>query len=403
MCYNRDMEAQPGKDIANLARLHQSWKWYNLASGMMVAGGFLLLGLAWEPRLATLWVVLPALALGYQSGVLKHNLGQNYRAGETALLPELGWGNRLTLLRSLLVAAMMGFLVLPKPPGWLVWLPGILYTLSDAADFFDGYVARVTNHATRLGETLDMSFDGLGVLAASVLVVQYGQAPVWYLLVGGARYLFLAGMAVRTRLGRPNYPLPPSLSRRVFAGLQMGFLAAILLPVFSPPGTLIAAGLFGLPLLVGFARDWLYVSGVLTPQQAVTSAPPAALLRWLPFGLRLAIVGLSLPAILAWATGYPHLPLALQLLGLLNLLVVALLGLGVMPHILAIVALCVLGLYQMVHSLDGLQISLAVIETLVLYLGGGPWCAYTPEETLFQRPAGTRSSGRPSSAPETGT
>lgn len=395
MCYNRDMQAQPGRDIVTLTHLHQSWKWYNLASGMTLAAGFLLLSLAWEPRLAARWAILPALALGYQSGVLKRSLDQNYRPGEAELLPELGWGNRLSLLRSLLVAAMLGFLLLPRPYGWLAWLPGILYTLSDAADFFDGYVARVTNHATRLGEILDMSFDGLGVLAASLLAVQYRQAPLWYLLVGGARYLFLAGMAVCTRLGKPNYPLPPSLSRRVFAGLQMGFLAAILLPVFSPPGTHIAASLFGLPLLAGFGRDWLYVSGVLKPHHRLTSTTLAALLHWLPFGLRLAIVGLSLPTILAWATGYPDLPLVLQLLGLLNLLVVALLGLGVLPRILAILALCVLGLYQMFHNLDGLQVGLAVIETLVLYLGGGPWCAYTPEEILFQRPAGAARSRQP--------
>lgn len=389
------MEAQLGNNKIAILALRRSWRWYTLASGLMIAGGFALLSATWDPSLAALWAILPALAMGYQSQILLRNLDQNHRLGEEAVLSELGWGNRLTLLRGMLVGAMMGFLLLPKPEGWLLWLPGILYMLSDAADFFDGYVARVTNHATHLGEVLDMSFDGLGVLAASILAVQYGQVPVWYILVGGARYLFLAGMTLRTRLDRPNHPLPHSLSRRVFAGLQMGFLAAILLPIFSPPGTWIAASLFGLPLLVGFTRDWLYVSGILRANRQIKSASLAAFLRWLPFGLRLSVVALSLPALLAWAIGFPDLPLALQMLGLLNLLVVALLALGVMPRILAIVLLCVLGFYQMFDSLNALQISLGVIATLILYIGGGPWCAFAPEETLFERPAGVVGRRRP--------
>ncbi len=369
------------------ARLQSAWRRYTLGSFLFILLGAVFLGLAWQPAYGLLWAPLPFLAMVYQSEFLRRNLGANHRAGETALLPDLGWGNRLTLLRGVLVAGMMGFLVLPRPPGWLAWLPGLLYVLSDAADFFDGYVARVANHATRLGEQLDMSFDGLGVLAASLLLVQYGQVPPWYLLVGAARYLFVLGQALRTRLGRPVYPLPPSRARRVFAGLQMGFLGVVMLPVFAPPGTWIAATLFGAPLLAGFARDWLAVSGVIKPDHG--SSRLAQFERWLPTLLRAAAPALAF----GWGAFFirpaaPTPALWLNLLYTLHLLLLTLVFLGLLPRISAIAGLWALGFYQAFASLTPAQLALAVVYTLVLYLGGGAWSLYTPEEVLFHRPAG---------------
>jgi CDP-diacylglycerol--glycerol-3-phosphate 3-phosphatidyltransferase len=96
-------------------------------------------------------------------------------------------------------------------------------------DFLDGYVARVTHRTSRLGEILDMHWDGFGVLVASWLLVLYGQVQAWYLVVGLARYLFVAGMQIRERRGLTNYPLPPSMTRRAMAGAQMGFIAVVLL------------------------------------------------------------------------------------------------------------------------------------------------------------------------------
>jgi CDP-diacylglycerol---glycerol-3-phosphate 3-phosphatidyltransferase len=389
------MDKQTGLYQPALTQLEKSWRTYTLASGLFLLAGFLLLSFqwaspGWAPGYGLVWLVLPVVALAYQSQVLRRHLGDNHRSGETELLPELGWGNRLTLLRSVLVAGMMGFLLLPRPQGWLYWLPGILYTVSDIADFFDGYVARRTNHATKLGEILDMSFDGVGVLAACILAVQYGQVPGWYLLIGAARYLFVLGMALRTRLGRPNYPLPPSRSRRVFAGLQMGFLAGILLPIFTPPGTWIAATLFGAPVLFGFIRDWLSVSGVLKARAAKGTSRLALLESWLPVLLRVSI------PVLAFGLGAFYLSdeqaLAADWLAgfvlIIHLVLLSLIFIGVLPRILAIGGLCVFGFYQVFGALTTPQIGLAIVYTLILYLGSGPLSLYSPEEILFHRPAG---------------
>ena len=282
---------------------------------------------------ALAWLPLPAAGLGYLMWVCLRNLSENRRKGEQNLLFGFGWGNRLTLLRGFFIAAMLGFLVIPQPAGWLGWAPGVLYTLACAVDFFDGYVARVTNHASRLGEILDLSFDGIGVLAAALLAVNYGQVPVWYLSVGLARYLFIAGVWLRRRQGLLVNDLPSSLSRRVFAGLQMGFLAAALWPVFSPPGTQIAALLFGFPLLFGFCRDWLYVSGVIRPAGQQVSGIGRAFERWLPVALRGLIVVLNLAGLAAWTSRLEQrLPVQLWIGGLHVLAVVAL-ALGVTPRV----------------------------------------------------------------------
>ncbi len=377
-----------------MARLHRERRIFNLASALAWAAGAAMVWAAWGGAAAGRWAILPALALIYQSRVLLRHLEDNVRPGEDVLLPSLGWGNRLSLLRAVLIAGMMGFLLLPKPAPFtlLSWTPGILYTLACAADFFDGYIARVTDHATRLGGVLDMSFDGLGVLAAGLLAVHYGQVPAWYVLVAAARYAYLLGMRLRQRLHLENYPLPPRLERRIFAGLQMGFLAVALLPLFAPPATTIAAFLFGGPLLAGFTRDWLYTAGVLRAQPdgpGSASTWAARLAAALAVALRLgaiaiALVGggwainraLGMPA--AYGLGWEILHGGLLLLILL----------GVTPRLSAIAGLVVLGFYQSYGPLLPAHIALAVIYTLILYFGGGRWSLYAPEETLFQRPAG---------------
>jgi CDP-diacylglycerol--glycerol-3-phosphate 3-phosphatidyltransferase len=355
----------------------------------LLAACYAALRLGWEAKYAALWLILPSLAVVYQLTILLYNLPANVRLGETQPLPNLGWGNRLTLLRGFLAAGVMGFLLLPRPEGWLAWLPGILYTLSCAADFFDGYAARMTNHATRLGEVLDMSFDGIGVLAASLLAVQYGQAPAWYVLVGLARYLFLGGLWLRKRLDKPIYELPPSLSRRIFAGLQMGFLAILLWPLFSPPGTHIAAALFGLPLLFGFGRDWLYVSGVLKQRQP-RKRPGEALRNWALTALRGLILALNLSLLIAWSGKLSNVSLPLIALGVLNGLAVALIVFGVLPRVAAGFALGFLGFYQMLSPLTASQIVLAVAYTIILYAGSGALSLWTPEDYLYRHRAGER-------------
>jgi CDP-diacylglycerol--glycerol-3-phosphate 3-phosphatidyltransferase len=393
------------------SQLHLRWATTALLWALSLLLGYFLLAGVWQTLYARIWLMQASVGCIYLLWVLWRGLDHNHRPGETQLLPVFGAGNVMTLLRGWLVAVLVGFLFLPWPEGWMAWVPAGLYTLASLADFLDGYLARLTNHATRLGEILDINIDGLGVLVASLLAIQYGQVPVWYLLVALARYLFLGGIWLRELLHKPVFELQPSVRRRAFAGVQMGFLFFILMPIFSPPSTHIAAALFALPFLVGFLVDWLAVSGVLKPpsvrQPAIAhlqSAYQSILLNWLPVALRLIAAILFAKQLAQFLRIYPDIvgiQTAAQILssnGSLLTLVVAqgavllLLVIGAGGRAVPIAGLCLLGIQQMYASLNPLQIALAILLTAILYLGTGSLSLWKPEEHLIYHRAGEQSS-----------
>jgi CDP-diacylglycerol---glycerol-3-phosphate 3-phosphatidyltransferase len=245
-----------------LVGLQRRWVIFALTSGFFVLAGFTWLLTWWQPIYARRWVVFCTLVFVCQLKFEWDHLGENRREGEVELLPSLGAGNIASLIRGVLIAALYGFLLSPLPEGWRGWLPGFIYMAAVLLDSIDGTLARLANQATRLGAQLDMFLDGLGMLAVTMLLVQYGQVPRWYVLIGLVRYIFLIGMWLRQRLGKPNYSMPASSRRRGLAAIQMGFVAVLLWPLLRPPLTYVLAYIFGPPLLVSFLWDWLYVSGI---------------------------------------------------------------------------------------------------------------------------------------------
>lgn len=206
------------------------------------------------------WSISTLAFSGYAFGYLLKHMHLNTPQNGDRLFPDLGWANRITLFRAGLLAWLFGFLFLPSLDGVVRWIPGILYALVAVLDFVDGWVARITHRSSRLGEALDMHWDSLGVLIACTLLVRLEQVPFPFLLVGLARFLYVAGLRWRQRKRLPLAPLPFNPYRRYMAGIQMGFIAVVLLPVFSPPATTVAAWLWMIPFLTAFLRDWLYVS-----------------------------------------------------------------------------------------------------------------------------------------------
>ena len=177
------------------------------------------------------------------------------------LFPNLGWANSLTLLRGGLIALTSGFLFQPIPVGVIAWLPGLLYSTAAILDRLDGFVARRSGKTSLLGGELDTLFDALGLLIAPLLAIQLGKLHWSFFAVSLAYYVFIFGIYWRHKHNRPTYPLLPSQLRRAFAGFQMGFVAVVLLPVFSANATVLLGAAFMLPILIGFVVDWLVVSG----------------------------------------------------------------------------------------------------------------------------------------------
>ncbi|HWQ83672.1 MAG TPA: CDP-alcohol phosphatidyltransferase family protein, partial [Anaerolineales bacterium] len=370
-------------------RLKLLWLRFGLISLVFLGAGTLALQVAWETRFALRWLALASPALVYLIVVFRIGLHYNHRPEEVDLLPTLGAGNWMSLGRGVLLAALVGFLFVPKPSGWLAWIPGVLYTLACAADFLDGYLARRTNHVTRLGEFLDMSFDGVGVFAAATLAVQYGQAPVWYLIIAAARYLFLFGLRLLKTLGKPVLPLHPSLMRRVFAGLQMGFLAVILWPIMVPPASLFAATLFGIPFLFGFGQDWLVVSGLIKPRSGAGKLI-APFSTWISSSLPVVLRGAVL-ALLVWISiqQFQQATLPVWLIALEWTAAIFVIF-GTAGRIFATAGLILLGIGQIYTPVMLEQYSLAVLYTGLLFLGTGKYSLWAPEDQAVIGQAGKR-------------
>ncbi len=222
----------------------------------------LALSLSIELSLMWLTLALPVWFYVWRQG--QQRLHLNHPANSDVLYASLGHGSCVTLIRGLLIAVTAGFLMpalLLSLPTALLYIPAVAYTAAAIGDALDGVLARRQQQVSRLGAELDTTLDALGLLVAPVLAVITGKLHVSYLLVSIAYYLFVWGLRWRRQHGKAVYPLPPSQLRRQLAGWQMGLVATALWPPIPGGVTQVLGVLFMIPLLIGFWRDWLAVSG----------------------------------------------------------------------------------------------------------------------------------------------
>ena len=385
----------PIDDASALRSLKRRWLVTAILGFTALLGGaaMLLCQLGVVP--AARWLAVAAGILGYQLAFVRPRLHLNRRAGEDSLLPGLGPGNALTLARGVLLAMLAGFFVIPWPPGALGWAPAGLYVAADFSDYLDGYLARISRHATRLGEAIDMEFDALGLLVGVGVAIHFGQLPFWFLPFGLARYAFVFGQWSLERTGRTLRPLPESVSRRPIAGLTMAFVSAALWPIVIPPAATLAGVLFALPFAASFGRDWLVVSASLDPAsnayQTWRARLKHLLLHDLPLAMRVAL-GASLALLTLrmfesqplWAPSAQGLLVALQILTGVCILA----GLAGRLAALGLIVPLELGAYaDGLTPLRGAALGLAIG---ILILGTGAASMWKPEEKALRRRAGER-------------
>lgn len=286
---------------AALRSLRAQWALFSFLGAVALAASVWLLMTTWQPALS--WGFFAAVAFALQMAFLWLDLPFNKPSERRPLLAAFGLGTWVSLLRLLLLSALVAFVAFPQPDGLVGWLPFVVCLFFNVGDLLDGYLARVTGTSTRLGERMDLALDGRGVLVASLLAWHYGTAGWWYLLVGFARYLFVFGIWLRKRLGLHFISFENPL-RRPLAGVQMGVGTALLAPGMPIELGLLASTLTMLPFLVNFTYDWLI--GIGWMQQSKRPLAARAWLDTLLLALRLA-VGLLLyiaaPPLATWLFG----------------------------------------------------------------------------------------------------
>lgn len=347
---------------------------------------FRLMEQAWLSRFALTWLAFALAACLYQWWFVWRNIAQNRPNEGGALYSSLGWANEITILRGYLFAILAGFIFLPPPPGVLAWAPGILYLAAVCMDFLDGYLARVTRMTSVLGSMMDMEWDSLGMLIAVSVGIFSGQIHASYFILAIARFVFIFGIDWRVKKGLPVYTLDESMIRRALAGMQMGFVAVVLLPVFNSTVTQIASIGFMLPSLVHFWRDWLWVSGGLRQgDQKASLTKNRVLYIVFPLVLRgLLVLLLGIFICIDLNDGQVRHVAAL----VITSIALPALVLGLAGRITALGILLMLGFLLRADINQPVYWLILFCSALVMISGTGPYSLWSPENWLIYHRAG---------------
>lgn len=144
----------------------------------------------------------------------------------------LGWANRVTLARGVLIVLLTGTLVLP---GFIDDHPLVIFSLALVAlmlDGVDGMVARHTGSGSRFGARFDMELDAFFILVLCLMLMLQDKAGYWVIIIGAMRYLFIVASWVWPWL---SADLPVSYRRKAVCVWQVSTLMVCLMPWIMPP------------------------------------------------------------------------------------------------------------------------------------------------------------------------
>ena len=106
--------------------------------------------------------------------------------------------NKLTIFRIILVPIMViipflgvrgKFLGIPNT----YWIIDLIFIIASITDKLDGYIARKNNEVTTFGKFLDPLADKILVLAAMIMLVEFGRLPAWIPIIVLAREFVVSG------------------------------------------------------------------------------------------------------------------------------------------------------------------------------------------------------------------
>lgn len=168
--------------------------------------------------------------------------------------------NMVTGIRGVLVSGLVGFVVIPSPTGLIAWLPAVVFATAGLLDGIDGRLARVRGETSEFGARFDTEADSFMMLVGAGLVVSRGLAPVAFLAVGLARYVYVAGLEFRRLRGRSIGNGDNRTINRIIFAITVLSIWIALLPVVEQAMTIPLLSLVAIPFLLNFVRSWLVVT-----------------------------------------------------------------------------------------------------------------------------------------------
>lgn len=184
---------------------------------------------------------------------------------------HLGPANHVTLARSALVGGVLALVVSNFGSQTPVAVLVTLATVALVLDGVDGKVARRTSTASALGAKFDREVDAMLILILSVNAGRY--VGWWVLMIGAARFLFLAAGLIWPWL---RGDLPARYWAKVVAVIQ-GVVLTIVAAGILPVGVLIALCVIALAALAeSFGRSiwWLAAHRHPKPSAWIRAASP---------------------------------------------------------------------------------------------------------------------------------
>lgn len=167
----------------------------------------------------------------------------------------------VTLGRGWALVLFAGIVALAPTETRLQWLAAGLFLVAAVGDAADGAVARRTETVSELGARLDTETDALVVLVGTLAVVGLRSVPGVFVLVGLARYGFVAAARLRRRRDQPIYDLEANRYRKFTGATIMGTIALGLVPVVDPAVSRAVGWLVTVPILTHFIWDYLGITG----------------------------------------------------------------------------------------------------------------------------------------------
>ncbi len=106
--------------------------------------------------------------------------------------PILNLPNLLTTLRIALIPLLV--ILLMSPSRTAGFFATAIFAVASITDWLDGYIARRMKIVTPFGKFLDPIADKLIVAAALIMILPFGRAPAWMVLVILSREIIITGL-----------------------------------------------------------------------------------------------------------------------------------------------------------------------------------------------------------------